>query len=97
MTAFSHLKAYIPVRKDLKFRTEGNVGLVCNNQDFRIDYLNETALSIFQLIDGKRTVADIVSCFMKAVDVSADVFEHDLIEILRNFQWQKIIILKKKV
>jgi hypothetical protein len=83
------------IRKDLKFRTEGNIGIVCNANDFRVDYLNETALTIFQLIDGKRSVAVIAQEFMDKFDVERGVFEQDLIEILRNFQWQKLIVLKR--
>jgi hypothetical protein len=97
MTAFSYLAGHIPVRKDLKFRMEGNVGIVCNNHNFRVDYLNETALIIFQLIDGQKSVGDIAKCFMKEVDTNIDILEHDLIEILRDFQWRKIIVLKKKL
>ena len=92
--AFSHLINHIPIRKELKFRVEGNVGIVCNTQDFHINYLNETALAIFQLIDGKRNIGKIAQSFLESVDVDRDVFERDLIEILRNFQWQKLVILK---
>jgi hypothetical protein len=97
MTAFSYLADYIPVRKELKFRIEGNVGIVCNKQSFHVDYLNETALFIFQLIDGEKNIGNIAECFKKEVDVCIDILEHDLIEILRDFQWRKIIILKKKL
>ncbi|MDR1458753.1 MAG: PqqD family protein [Bacteroidales bacterium] len=96
MIAFSYLADYIPVRKELKFRVEGNVGIICNNQDFRVDYLNETALLIFQLIDGKKSVADIAQCLMKELNVNLEILKRDLVEILRNLQWRKIIILKKK-
>jgi hypothetical protein len=75
---------------------EGNVGIICNNQDFRVDYLNETALLIFQLIDGKKSVADIAQCLMKELNVNLEILKRDLVEILRNLQWRKIIILKKK-
>jgi hypothetical protein len=95
--AFSYLSNYIPVRKELKFRHEGNVGIVCNMHDYRINYLNETAMAIFQLIDGKRTIVEIFQCFLKNVDVDKEVLESDLIEIMRNFQWQKLITLKQKV
>ncbi|GMO32928.1 MAG: hypothetical protein Ta2F_08890 [Termitinemataceae bacterium] len=97
MTAFSYLADHIPVRKDLKFRIEDNIGIVCNANDFRVDFLNETATTVFQLIDGKKNVSDIVQCFLEKVDVSRDVFEQDLIEILRNFQWQKLIAMKQNL
>jgi hypothetical protein len=92
--AFSHLANHIPVRKELKFRVEGNVGIVCNTRDFRINYLNGTALAIFQLVDGKRNVGEIAQSFLESVDVDRGIFERDLIEILRNLQWQKLIALK---
>jgi hypothetical protein len=91
---FNCLATYIPIRKELKLRMEGNIGIVCNNHDFRVHYLNETALMIFNLIDGKRSVAEIARCFLETVDVEREVFESDLIEVLRNFQWKKLIVLK---
>lgn len=96
MTPFSYLADHIPLRKELKIRIEGNIGVVSNTQDYRVDFLNETALTIFQMIDGKKSIADIVECFMNEVDVSREIFEQDLIEILRGFQWRKLIILKRK-
>lgn len=92
--AFSHLTSHIPVRKELKFRVEGNTGIVCNGLDFRVNYLNETATAIFQLIDGKRNVGEIAQSFLENVEVDDEVFKRDLLEILRNFQWQKLITLQ---
>jgi hypothetical protein len=97
MTVFSYLADHIPVRKELKLRVENNIGIVCNVHDFRVGYLNETALIVFQLIDGQRTVADIIQCFLEKVDVDRNIFEKDLVELLRNFQWQKLITLKRKM
>lgn len=94
--AFSHLENHIPVRKELKFRCEGRVGIVCNTQDYRVNYLNETAVTIFQLIDGKRTIAEIFQCFLENVDVDKEVLKTDLIEMMRNFQWQKLITMEQK-
>jgi hypothetical protein len=95
MIAFQHIANYIPVRKELKLRIEGNIGIVCDDSDFKVEYLNETALAVFRMINGKRTVEDIVRCFTETVDVSRDVFESDVVELLRNFQWQKLIALKQ--
>jgi hypothetical protein len=97
VTPFAFLADYIPFRKELKLRIDGNVGIISNEKDYRIDYLNETALTIFRLIDGKKTVADIAECFIKDNDVSRDVFERDLIEIIRSFQWQRLIVLKQRL
>ena len=96
MTPFSYFAGYIPIRGELKLRIDGNFGIVSNKHDHQVDYLNETALMVFQLIDGKRNVADIAECFLKNVEVSGDVFEKDLMEILRGFQWKKLITLKRK-
>ncbi|MDR2394659.1 MAG: PqqD family protein [Treponema sp.] len=94
MTAFSYLADHILIRKELKLRIEGNIGIVCNTRDFRVHYLNETATMIFCLIDGKRSVAEIAQCFLETVDVDRDVFERDLVEMIRDFQWKKLIALK---
>jgi hypothetical protein len=96
MTAFSYLADHILVREELKFRIEGNIGIVCNTHDFRVHYLNETATMIFCLIDGKKSVAEIARCFLETVAADRNVFERDLVDIIRNFQWQKLITLKLK-
>jgi hypothetical protein len=95
MTAFSYLADYIPIRKELKFRLEGNIGIASDAKNFRVDYINESALSIFMLIDGKRSIADITQIFMKDFDVEQSIVEQDLVEILRNFQWRELITLKQ--
>ena len=97
MIPFSHLADYVPFRKELKLRIDGNFGIVSNKQDYQVDYLNETALMIFQQIDGKKKVAEIAEGFMEVVDVSRDIFEQDLVEILRDFQWKKLIAFKQKL
>jgi hypothetical protein len=88
---------YIPVRKELKLRIEDGIGVVCNAHDFRVSYLNKTALTVFQLIDGKSTIMNIIQRFLEKIDVDRNVFEKDLIELLRDFQWRKLITLKRKI
>jgi len=94
MIVFSHLANYIPVRNELKLRVEGKVGVVSNCKNYGVYFLNEAALLIFQLIDGKRSVENIVQCFLEKIEVDRGIFEQDLVEILRNFLWQKLIVLK---
>jgi hypothetical protein len=95
MPVFQHLAPYIPIKQCLKFRQEGNIGIVNNTFDFKLMYLNETALNVFGLIDGKRTIADIFEILFQEYDVQEDILESDLISIIRDFQWEKIIRLKK--
>ena len=97
MDIFSYLASYIPIRQELKFRIEGDIGITFNKQNFTLEYLNGTALDIFQMIDGKKTVSEIANKFMETTDVEKSVFEQDLIELLRDFQWKKLILLRKTV
>ena len=95
MTPYSHLSALVPLRKDLKLRLDGKFGIVSNPNDHSIEYLNETALSIFQLCDGKNNIADIAKVVSKEYEVDSAVLERDLVEIIRDLQWKKLIVLKR--
>jgi len=97
MTPYLYLSKHIPVNKSLKLRVEDNIGIISNCHNYQIDFLNETALFVFQLIDGKKTVDEIVECFISNFDVDRNVFESDVIEILRGFQWKKLIMFKENL
>jgi len=95
MITYQHLSTFIPLKQQLKFRREGNIGIVNNAFDFKLMYLNETALTVFDLIDGKKTIADIFEILLNEYDVQKEILELDLVDIIRDFQWGKIIRLKK--
>ena len=94
MLVFKHLSLYIPIKQHFKFKKEGSIGIVNNTFDFKLMYLNETALTVFELIDGKRTIADIFEILLQEYNVQKDILKSDLINIIRDFQWGKIIRLK---
>ena len=48
--------------------------------------LNEVAARIWELIDGQRCVEDIRDILVEEFDVSADVVEADLVELLQSLE-----------
>ena len=95
MIIYQHLSQFVPVKQKLKFRKEGNIGIVNNSGDYKLMYLNETALTIFELIDGKKNIADILETLLSEYDVQKETLKSDLIDIIRDFQWGRIIRLKR--
>lgn len=94
MIIFHHFSPFIPIKQCLRYRKEGNVGIVNNKDDFKLIYLNDTALTIFELIDGKKTIEEIFNLLLQEYDVEEEILKSDLINVIRDFQWRKIIHLK---
>ena len=59
-----------------------------------IYYLNSTAALFVELADGKTTVESIKNKFLEKYDVEEDELERDLIEVIRDLQWKKILTLE---
>ena len=58
-----------------------------NNTDINEMYtLNETAASMWGLIDGKRTLSDIADEMTKSYEVSKDEIEKDLLEFIKDMK-----------
>ena len=95
MKPYTHLSALVPLRKDMKLRMDGKFGIVSSAHDHSIECLNETALSIFRLCDGKNSIADIARIFTEEYEVDSAVLENDLVEIIRDMQWKKLIALSR--
>lgn len=45
--------------------------------------VNETGLAIWELLDGERTVADVVANLRASLDEAPDALEGDVVEFLR--------------
>ncbi len=94
MLTYKMVKKYIPVKSYLKEKNNGEFLIVSSNS-LDIYYFNNTAKDLYELIDGKRTVEFIFNRFLSEYDVSEDVLQMDIINILRDFQWKNLILLKR--
>lgn len=90
------IKNYIPVRNHLKIR-EDEEFLLINSKKLNMFYLTETAKSFYMLIDGNRNIDFIVTELLNEYDVEKEILKKDILEFIRDMQWQNIILLKKEV
>ena len=90
---FEWLKNKIPVATYVKKRSNDDFLIVCAD-DLVIYYLNSTAAFFLDLVDGKLTVAEIKNKFLENYDVEEQELETDFIEMIRDLQWKKILVLE---
>ena len=92
---YQYFSKLIPVRFCQKYRRDSEFIIVTNMAN-KFLYLNNTAADFFELCDGQNTINDIVHILLSEYDVEIDVLQRDIISIIRDFQWGKIIKLSKK-
>lgn len=90
---FEWLKNKIPVTTYIKKLTNDDMSIVCA-ENLVIYYFNTTAAFFLDSVDGKLTVNDIKNKFLKSYDVEERELEKDFIEMIRDLQWKKILILE---
>lgn len=88
---FNSLKAQVPKRICCKSRREEGIIIVLT-EDGELEFLNETASAMFELIDGVRTIEDIFSEMAGIYDVTPFVLKTDIVNFVRSLQWKRIII-----
>ena len=94
---FYTFQELIPVKVNIKERENGDF-LIVMNEFLEIQYLNETAKFIYSNFNGKNTVKDIFHILIKEYEIEdsmTDEVQKDIINTIRDFQWQKIAKLKK--
>ena len=91
--AYNMLKNFIPVRNALKVREDGNF-LIAANHEKEIFYLNSTAREFWEFINGNISVDSICEKFLCDYDVERDSLENDLLNLIRDLQWKKLIRLR---
>lgn len=91
---FEILKNEVPRRIDLKARREGDIAVVMNG-DGVLEFLNRSASDLFGLVDGVRTVGELLELLMVEYDVDEEVLKNDLIDVIREMQWRRIIRLDR--
>lgn len=83
-----------PVCIAVKTRKEGNITVACNSR-LEIVYLNITASFLVDTADGRITVSDIAKAMLEKFEVTESVLINDLVEVIRQLQWKRIIKLNE--
>lgn len=91
---FEILKDEVPCRIDLKSRAEGDIAVVMNG-DGVLEFLNRSASDLFWLVDGVKTVGELFELLVTEYDVDEEVLKNDLIDVIREMQWRRIIRLER--
>jgi hypothetical protein len=91
---FDFLKGMIVETKALKQREEGPF-LVVMSEGLQLSYLNSTAKDIYLRFDGVKSIGDICASLLEDYDVTEETLNADIVSIVRDFQWQSLIRLKR--
>ena len=90
---FAWLEEKIPHLLFVKKRMNDDVLIICA-ENLSIYYLNSTAAFFIDLADGKATVGDIKRKFLARYAVDERELEKDFVEMIRDLQWKKLLILE---
>lgn len=91
---YSKFDTLFPNKCCQKYRVDSEFTIVTNFSN-KMVYLNETAGYVFCMCNGKLSIQDIFDRIISEYDVSPDVLQSDLLTIIRDLQWNKIIKLSK--
>ncbi|MDR1871857.1 MAG: PqqD family protein [Deltaproteobacteria bacterium] len=91
---FTKLLSLKPYSIALKTRNEGDF-LVTMSIDLEIRYLNQVAKEFYNLSNGFLTIKNIIDILYKEYEVDYNKLSQDILFLVRDLQWSKIINLKK--
>lgn len=91
---FNAIKHHIPHNICLKSRKESGI-LVVLSADGNIEFFNQVASEIVDLIDGVRSIENIYSIMKMTYDVNAELLMNDIINLIRTLQWKRIIFMQQ--
>ncbi|WP_406041564.1 PqqD family protein [Succinimonas sp.] len=81
-----------PVCIALKTRKEGDITVACSSK-LEVFYLNITASFLVNMADGRITLSEIAKIMIENFEVSEPDLINDLVEVIRQLQWKRIIKL----
>ena len=90
---FNWIENKIPHVTFVKKRMNDDVLIICA-ENLAIYYLNATAAYFIELANGKATVGDIKKKFLARYAVEDSELEKDFVEMIRDLQWKKILMLE---
>ena len=92
---YSFFENLVPKKICVKQRCDGQF-IIAMNAKNELHYLNDTAAFIFEKIDGKTSINEILNAVYGEYEIMENdksrVIE-DMISIIRDFQWQNLIKL----
>lgn len=94
---YEKLSGYYPVQTCRKKRKNGDFLIVMNDKA-NIFYLNDIAGFVYEHCMGRLTIADIFQKLLGEFEhesTSEMEMSEDLVNTIRDFQWQNIIELRK--
>lgn len=95
MMVFEKLSPLFPIQTCLKKRENGEF-LIVMSKKANIFYLNDVAHFIYENCDGIQTIGDIRRKILSEYEGATEsAVTEDLVNIIRDFQWQNIIELRK--
>ncbi len=95
MMVFEKLSPLFPIQTCLKKRGNGEF-LIVMSKKANIFYLNEVAHFIYENCDGTQTIGDIRRKILSEYEGTTEsAVTEDLVNMIRDFQWQNIIELRK--
>ena len=92
---FDEICKLIPNKCCRKYRVNGEFVIVTNCENNML-FLNSTASDVYLLCNGQSSIYEIYTSLASEYDVDPDHLKADLIKIIRDFQWNKIIELSRK-
>ena len=92
--AYELMKHYIPVQTARKIKENGEF-LIVSNSFGTIYYLNDVAHDIWVCINNENTIENIFAKILNIYDANEDYLKADIMELIRDLQWNKLIRLKE--
>ena len=91
---FEEMSKLVPLKSVQKFRKDKDFLIVTTfNNEYH--FLNEVATDIFLNCNGIFTIMDIYNIIKQTYEVDDNLLKKDLINIIRDFQWNHLIELAK--
>lgn len=90
---YNRMKDWTPKPAWRKKRNNGDF-LLLSSCDLDVHYLNSTAKEIVELIGG-RTIEQICSIMLENYDVEPEVLHNDIVRVIRDLQWKKLIRISR--
>ena len=90
------MKDLTPIRNARKYREDGDF-LIVMSYSHEIKYFNDVAKSFYVLADGSRRLCEIINEMLEEYEVDESTLILDCIELVRNLQWEDMILLKGEV
>ena len=91
---YQEIKELIPITKYLKKRINDEFLIIATNSG-EIRYLNEVAKDFYLAVDGQKTLEELLNILLSIYNVDRIVLEKDIVDLVRDLQWQDLLELKE--